>query len=57
MAEGGAEQILARTKTDKKRVNGRSRFILGKRVGEVEIVEGIEDEVVLSGIEYVQQRY
>ena len=57
LAEVGAEQILARTKTDKKRVNGRSRFILGKRVGEVEIVEGIEDEVVLSGIEYVQQRY
>ena len=57
LVEVGAEHILARTKADKKRVNGRSRFILGKRVGEVAVVEGIEDEVVLSGIEYVQQRY
>jgi 3-dehydroquinate synthetase len=48
---------LERTKADKKRVNGRSRVVLGKRVGEVEIVEGVEDETVRSGIEYVQQRY
>jgi hypothetical protein len=32
-------------------------LILGRRVGEVEIVEGVEDDVVRSGIEYVQQRY
>ena len=57
LAEVAAERILERTKTDKKRVNGRSRLVLGKRVGEVEIVEGVEDETVRSGIEYVQQRY
>ena len=57
LAEVAAERILERTKTDKKRVNGRSRLILGRRVGEVEIVEGVEDDVVRSGIEYVQQRY
>ena len=44
-------------KTDKKRVNGKSRLILGRRIGEVEIVEGVGDETVRSGIEYVQQRY
>ena len=48
---------MERTKADKKRVEGRSRLILGRRVGEVEIVEGVEDDVVRSGIEYVQQRY
>lgn len=57
LAEVGAERILERTKADKKRVEGRSRLILGRRVGEVEIVEGVEDDVVRSGIEYVQQRY
>ena len=57
LAEVGVERILERTKADKKRVDGRSRLILGRRVGEVEIVEGVEDEVVRSGIEYVQQRY
>jgi 3-dehydroquinate synthase len=57
LSEVGAERILERTKADKKRVDGRSRLILGRRVGEVEIVEGVEDDVVRSGIEYVQQRY
>jgi 3-dehydroquinate synthase len=57
LAEVGAERILERTKADKKRVNGQARFVLGRRIGEVEIVEGVEDEVVRSGIEYVQQRY
>jgi len=57
LAEVGVERILERTKADKKRVNGRSRLVLGKRVGEVEIMEGVEDETVRSGIEYVQQRY
>ena len=57
LASVATERILARTKTDKKRVNGKSRLILGRRIGEVEIVEGVGDETVRSGIEYVQQRY
>ena len=55
LAEVEAERILARTKADKKRVDGRLRFVLGRRIGEVEIVEGITDATVREAIKYAQR--
>jgi 3-dehydroquinate synthetase len=52
-----AERIVAHTKADKKRVGGRPRFILGHRIGHVEIVEGIDDATIRAAVEYVQERY
>lgn len=50
-----AERILTCAKADKKRVDGRLRFVLGRRVGEVEVVGGIAEETVWAAIEYAQQ--
>lgn len=55
LAEVETERILACAKADKKRVDGRLRFVLGRRIGQVEIAEGIADEMVGAAIEYVQQ--
>lgn len=49
------DAIMERTKADKKRVDGKTRFILGRRIGCVEIVEGIDDSAIRAGIEYVQK--
>ena len=51
------DRILARTRADKKRLDGRSRFVLARRIGEVEIVDGVEEEVVRAGVEYVKRNY
>jgi len=48
------ERILERTRTDKKRVGDQLRFALGRRIGLVEIVDGIPEEIVREAIEYVQ---
>ena len=55
LAEVEAERILARTKADKKRADRRLRFVLGRRIGEVEVVEGITDATVRAAIEYAQR--
>lgn len=52
-----ADLIVERTKADKKRVDGRPRFILGKRIGCVAIVDGIDDRTIRNGVEYVQSNY
>src|SRR5262249_9535133 len=48
---GGAEELLAAMRLDKKAQAGRLRFVLPRRLGEVELVEVAEDEVraVLGG--------
>ena len=55
LAAVDTERILARTKADKKRADGRLRFVLGRRIGEVEVVEGITDATVRAAIEYAQR--
>ena len=52
-----ADLIVERTKADKKRVGGRSRFILGQRIGCVEIVDGIDDRTIRDAVEYTQRTY
>ena len=51
----GSERILVCQGRPSKRVDGRLRFVLGRRIGEVEVVEGITDATVRSAIEYAQQ--
>ena len=55
LAEVETERILVCAKADKKRVDERLRFVLGRRIGKVEIAEGITDATVCAAIEYVQQ--
>ena len=55
LAAVDTERILVCAYADKKRVDGRLRFVLGRRIGEVEVVEGITDATVRSAIEYAQQ--
>ena len=57
IAEVPADLILERTRADKKRVNGRLRFVLGRRIGEVEIVDDVDEETVRQGIAYIQSTY
>ena len=55
LAAVDTERILVCAYADKKRVDGRLRFVLGRRIGEVEVVEGITDATVRSAIEYAQR--
>ena len=57
LAGVSTDRILARTRADKKRLDGRSRFVLARRIGKVEIVDGVEEEVVRAGVEYVKRNY
>ena len=49
-----SDRILEYTKADKKRVDGRLRFILATRIGEVEIVDTIDEEDVRAAVTYIQ---
>ncbi len=55
LAEVDAGRILTCAKADKKRVDGQLRFVLGRRIGEVEVVEGITDDTVRAAIAYAQR--
>jgi 3-dehydroquinate synthase len=45
-----AENLLARLAHDKKTVQGKVHFVLPVRIGEVTVVSGIEDKLVLDAI-------
>ena len=45
-----AASLAARLKADKKTVQGKVHFVLPPRIGEVKIVSGIDDRVVLEAI-------
>jgi len=47
----GAAKLAARLGADKKTVQGAVHFVLPVRIGEVKIVSGIDDRVVLESIE------
>ena len=57
IAEVSADAIVDRTHADKKRRNGRLRFVLPCRIGEVELVDDIDDATVRAGVEYIQRNY
>jgi len=46
-----AERLLARLKTDKKTIQGHVHFVLPVRIGEVKVVSGIDEKVVLTAIQ------
>ena len=57
LADIAAEQILQRTRADKKRVDGTTRYILASAIGEVDIYDDVDDESALEAIQYVQKKY
>jgi 3-dehydroquinate synthase len=46
-----AERLAARLKSDKKTVQGKIHFVLPVKIGEVVIVSGVEDALVLESIQ------
>jgi 3-dehydroquinate synthase len=46
-----AEALAARLGADKKTIQGKIHFVLPSRIGEVRILSGIDDRVVLESIE------
>ena len=46
-----AERLAARLKSDKKTVQGKIHFVLPVRIGEVVIVSGVDDALVLESIQ------
>ena len=52
-----ADLIVERTRADKKRIGGQLRLVLGRRIGEVEIVDGVDRDVVRAAVEYLRERY
>ena len=47
------ENLLARTRGDKKTVQGRVHYVLPTKIGETEVVSDIPDEKVLAAIRAV----
>lgn len=52
-----AECIVERSRADKKRIAGKSKFVLPRQIGRVEIVDDIPEDEVRASIEYVQQTH
>lgn len=52
-----AASIAERTKADKKRMSGRHRFILARRIGTVDIVDGVDDAQVRETVDALQARW
>ena len=47
----GAEPLAARLRSDKKTIQGQVHFVLPVKIGEVAIVSGVEDSLVLESIQ------
>ena len=52
-----AGRIFEHTRADKKRASGRNRFILARGIGRVEVVDGVDDEIVREAVSFLQRRY
>ncbi|MFH1570419.1 MAG: 3-dehydroquinate synthase [Gemmatimonadota bacterium] len=52
-----AAQIVARTRADKKRRDGRLRFVLPRRLGEVTLCGDVEEDEVRAAVTHLQERY
>jgi 3-dehydroquinate synthase len=46
-----SERLLARLVSDKKTIQGKVHFVLPVRIGEVQVVSGICDDLVLAAIQ------
>ena len=46
-----AERLAARLRSDKKTVQGQVHFVLPVKIGEVAIVSGVDDGLVLESIQ------
>ena len=46
-----AERLAARLRSDKKTVQGQVHFVLPVKIGEVAIVSGVDDRLVLESIQ------
>jgi 3-dehydroquinate synthase len=46
-----ADRLAGRLRSDKKTVQGKVHFVLPVKIGEVEIVSGVQDSLVLESIE------
>ena len=57
LASVDAGRIVECTRADKKRVAGKSRFILPRQIGQVEIVEDVDDQTVEQAVRYIQEKY
>ena len=57
IGEVGAEAVVERTRTDKKRVAGKTRLILGREIGRVEIVDCLGEDALREGVDYLQSTY
>ncbi len=57
IGEVPAERVVERTRADKKRIGGKTRLILGREIGQVEIVDGLGEEVLREGVDYIRQKY
>src|SRR5580658_3838544 len=44
-------RLLARLASDKKTIQGKVHFVLPERIGEVQVVSGIRDELVLAAVQ------
>ena len=51
------DRIVKRTRADKKRLDGNLRFVLPRRIGEVALVDDVDEETVRAGVVYIQERY
>lgn len=51
------DRIVKRTRADKKRLDGNLRFVLPRRIGEVALVDDVDEETVRAGVLYIQERY
>ena len=51
------DRIVECTKADKKRIDGKPRFVLARRIGQVEIADDIDEKAVRAAINYIQEQY
>ena len=51
LAGVSADRLLARLASDKKTIQGKVHFVLPERIGEVQVVSGIGDDLVLAAIQ------
>ncbi|MFA6109539.1 MAG: 3-dehydroquinate synthase [Candidatus Latescibacterota bacterium] len=57
LAEVEREAVVERTRSDKKRVAGRLRFVLCRRIGAAEVVDGVPEDEVRAAVAWVQERH
>ena len=52
-----AALIVERTRADKKRIDGKTRMVLCRHLGQAELVEDIDDATIRIGVNHIQGKY